>query len=132
MDLQMVEKKLREARFFLDKMIDRESTAFGDKEQFDFNLSAFLNAARTVDYRLRHEHKATYEPWREKWDANLTTQDAVLIKFMVDDRIRMSFPALGWDGASRRTATVVGPFVTLGLMVLLQVGTNAWCAGQSI
>jgi hypothetical protein len=55
---QMVEKKLREARSFLDKMIDQESTAFGDKEQFDFNLSAFLNAARTVDYRLRHEHKA--------------------------------------------------------------------------
>ncbi len=29
-------------------------------------------------------------------------------------------------------ATVIGPFVTLGLMALLQVGTNAWCAGQSI
>ncbi len=29
-------------------------------------------------------------------------------------------------------ATVVGPFVTLGLMALLQVGTNAWCAGRSI
>ena len=28
-------------------------------------------------------------------------------------------------------ATVIGPFVTLGLMALLQVGTNAWCAGQS-
>ena len=29
-------------------------------------------------------------------------------------------------------ATVIGPFVTLGLMAVLQVGTNAWCAGQSI
>jgi hypothetical protein len=28
------------------------------------------------------------------------------------------------------SATVIGPFVTLGLMLLLQVGTNAWCAGQ--
>jgi hypothetical protein len=28
-------------------------------------------------------------------------------------------------------ATVIGPFVTLALMALLQVGTNAWCAGQS-
>jgi hypothetical protein len=26
-------------------------------------------------------------------------------------------------------ATVIGPFVTLGLMALLQVGRNAWCAG---
>jgi hypothetical protein len=86
MDFEMVEKKLREARSFLDKMIDRESTAFCDKEQFDFSLSAFLSAARTVDYRLRHEHKATYEPWRKKWDATLTSRDASLIKFMVDDR----------------------------------------------
>ena len=27
-------------------------------------------------------------------------------------------------------ATVIGPFVTLGLMALLQLGKNAWCAGQ--
>ena len=28
------------------------------------------------------------------------------------------------------SAAAIGPFVTLGLMALLQVGTNAWCAGQ--
>jgi hypothetical protein len=28
-------------------------------------------------------------------------------------------------------ATVIGPFVSLGLMALLELGTNAWCAGQS-
>jgi hypothetical protein len=28
------------------------------------------------------------------------------------------------------SAAVIGPFVTLGLMALLQVGTNAWCAGR--
>jgi len=28
-------------------------------------------------------------------------------------------------------ATVIGPFVMLGLMALLQVGKNAWCAGQN-
>lgn len=28
------------------------------------------------------------------------------------------------------SAAIIGPFVTLGLMALLQVGTNAWCAGQ--
>jgi hypothetical protein len=28
-------------------------------------------------------------------------------------------------------AAIVGPFVTLGLMALLQVGKNAWCAGQT-
>jgi len=34
-------------------MIDQESGAFGDKEPFDFNLSAFLSAAKTVDNRRR-------------------------------------------------------------------------------
>jgi hypothetical protein len=29
-------------------------------------------------------------------------------------------------------AAVISPFVTLGLMTLLQVGKNAWCAGQSM
>jgi hypothetical protein len=28
-------------------------------------------------------------------------------------------------------ATVIGPFVSLGLMALLELGTNAWCAEQS-
>jgi hypothetical protein len=28
------------------------------------------------------------------------------------------------------SATVIAPFVTLGLIALVRVGTNAWCAGQ--
>src|SRR6201987_4938645 len=60
MDLERIEKKLREARFFFGKMINQESRAFGDKEPFDFYLSAFLSAGRTVDYRLRHDQATTY------------------------------------------------------------------------
>jgi hypothetical protein len=37
----------------------------GDKEPFDYYLSAFLNAARTVDYRLRDQQGATYVSWRK-------------------------------------------------------------------
>ena len=44
MNVEKAERKLREAKFFLDKMRDRERLAFGDKETFDFYLSAFLNA----------------------------------------------------------------------------------------
>jgi hypothetical protein len=28
------------------------------------------------------------------------------------------------------SATVIGPLVTIGLIALLRVGTNAWCVGQ--
>jgi hypothetical protein len=57
----------------LDKMIEQEAMAFNDKEPFEFYLSAFLNAGRTVDYRLRHE-EATYPTWREGWDETLTPE----------------------------------------------------------
>lgn len=86
MDLARVHKKIGEAQFFLGKMSERERRAFGDHVQFDYYLSAFLNAGRTVDYRLRHEQAAIYPVWRTAWDASLTLQENSLIKFMVDDR----------------------------------------------
>jgi hypothetical protein len=67
-------------------MNEQERQAFGDKEPFDFHLSAFLSAAKTVDYRLRHEQGAIYRPWRTAWDGRLTATENELIKFMVDDR----------------------------------------------
>jgi hypothetical protein len=85
LNIEGVEKKLREARFFLEKMIDHERMAFEDKEPFDFYLSAFLSAGRTVDYRLRYEQAAIYPAWRTGWD-KLTQAQQGLIKYMIDDR----------------------------------------------
>jgi hypothetical protein len=85
MAIENVETKLQEAQTFLDKMRDQEQTAFGHKEPFDHLLSAFLNAARTVDYRLRHEFKATYPAWRKTWNAKHPSEDR-LIEFMVARR----------------------------------------------
>jgi hypothetical protein len=48
MDLPRIDKKIAEAQFFLDKMIEEEPRIIGDKEPFDYYLSAFLNAARIV------------------------------------------------------------------------------------
>ncbi len=87
MNLEQIHKKIREAGFFLDKMIEEERRVGGDsREPFDFYLSAFLNAGRTVDYRLRHEQPTIYPAWRTAWDARLTAAEKGLIKFMVDDR----------------------------------------------
>ena len=84
--IENVEKKLREAEFFLDKMSEHERLASRDKEPFEFYLSAFLNAGRTVDYRLRHEHEAIYPGWRTGWDATLTQAERDLIEFMINER----------------------------------------------
>ena len=86
MNIEGPQKKLREAKFFLDKMIEHERRAVHNKEPFDFYLSAFLNAGRTVDYRLRHEHKAKYAAWRTRWDKALPPTQQRLITFMIDDR----------------------------------------------
>lgn len=87
MELTRVYKKLAEAQFFLGKLTERERQMIGDREPFDYYLSAFLSAGRTVDYRLRHEQAAIYPAWRTTWDASsLTPQEKSLIKFMVDDR----------------------------------------------
>jgi hypothetical protein len=86
LELRRVHKKLAEAHYFLRLLRDQEPRIGGDKDPFDFLLSAFLSAGRSVDYRLRHEHKATYEPWRKTWDARLTPAENGLIKFIIDDR----------------------------------------------
>jgi hypothetical protein len=65
LELRRVHKKLAEAHYFLRLIRDQEPRIGGDENPFDFLLSAFLSAARSVDYRLRHEHKATYKPWRK-------------------------------------------------------------------
>ena len=84
--MDQVKKKLREAAFFLGKLAERSRLAFGDREEFDFYLSAFLSAARSLDYRLRHEQKSTYKAFRATWDLALSSDDQALVKFMVDDR----------------------------------------------
>jgi hypothetical protein len=85
-DMLRIDKKLREARFFLGRMAERAQMAFGDHEEFDFYLSAFLSAGRSVDYRLRHEEAAAYTTFRNSWDSALSPDDQRLVKFLVDDR----------------------------------------------
>src|SRR5580658_107496 len=81
-----VEKKLREASFFLSKLAERGNMALGDHEELDFYLSAFLNASRSFDYRLCYEQKTLYKTWRTQWDALLSGTDQRLMKFFAHDR----------------------------------------------
>jgi hypothetical protein len=82
----IIPKKIAEAQFFLRLMTAQEPRIIGDMEPFDYYLSAFLNAARTVNYRLRHEQGAIYKPWRVAWDATLSPAQRGLMKFIDDDR----------------------------------------------
>ena len=67
-------------------MTEEEHRVLGDREPFDYYLSRFLSATRTIDYRLRHEQSPIYPIWRKVWDAALSSHDNGLMKFMVGDR----------------------------------------------
>jgi hypothetical protein len=94
MDISNIEKKLREAQFFLDYMRTQERKAFADRERFDFFLSAFLSASRSVLLRLQ-EFKGPFArvflPWRsEVWSRGMAKPDRKaanrLIDFFQDER----------------------------------------------
>jgi len=81
-----VHKKLREACFFFGKMAERAQMAFGEHEEFDFYLSAFLSAGRSIRYRLHHEQGTAYKTFWTSWKHALLPDEQRLMKFMVDDR----------------------------------------------
>jgi hypothetical protein len=83
MNIERVERKLREAKFFLNKMIEEERGAFGDKEQFGFYLSAFLSAAMGVRGAFHSEQD---RKWKKAWEDNLTLEEKRLYYFMREDR----------------------------------------------
>ncbi len=69
-------------------MAKRTQMAFGDHEEFDFYLSAFLSACTSVDYTLRHDFGDAYRAFWTKWKAGLQRAESSLLEFMTDDRNR--------------------------------------------
>jgi len=64
--------------------------AFGDKEKFDFYLSAFLNAGMSVRdaFHVRQDRKRNeaVKKWKEDWEARLTLEERCLWEFMRTNR----------------------------------------------
>src|SRR5213593_3169516 len=82
---RVVDKKLREARFFLGKMTERAAMGFGGHEEFDFYLSAFLNAGRSAESRLRYVEPSTYRAFYRRWYRSLPSEERDVARFMMLD-----------------------------------------------
>jgi hypothetical protein len=80
-------KKLREARFFLARGTQAAQSTNLEREDFDFYLSAFLSAGRSVTLVLRKEDKALYDAKYDPWESRLTPEDQALMKFMNGQRV---------------------------------------------
>jgi hypothetical protein len=109
-DISQTQKKVREARFFLD-LLRNEETRYSpnaevlgaNREVFDYYLSAFLGAAKSVRYVLEREAKtalksasdsssgkqakARYTDWQTKWEEDLSEDDLSYWKLLHDLRV---------------------------------------------
>jgi len=85
-DISKTQKKCREAQFFLAKLAAEASTERLDREDFEFYLSAFLAAGRSVTFALQFEQKPLYDGWYPGWRATLTPDEVELFDFMKAQR----------------------------------------------
>jgi hypothetical protein len=112
MDLERGAKKLREAGFFLDKMVAQESLAFGDKEPFDFYLSAFLGAGmalrETFHYEQDRQRDSAIKTWRTQWENSLSPTERCLFDFMRKDRVADFHRSGSSRGVKNEEIKVVG------------------------
>jgi len=81
------QRKLREARFFLELLRDRAGDFPLDSENVGFFLSAFLSAARSVTLVLQVEEKDKYDAVYPAWEATLADQDRGLLRYMNGQRV---------------------------------------------
>jgi hypothetical protein len=104
MNIKSAKKKLREARFFLNHMIEQERKA-GDEEPFDFYLSAFLNAGMSVRDAFHVEQDRNrnnaIKAWKKVWEVRLTPEEKRLYDFMREDRKH----EVHRSGSSRKAGT---------------------------
>ncbi|MBI3695603.1 MAG: hypothetical protein HY238_12290 [Acidobacteria bacterium] len=85
--IDVTQRKLREAEFFLWHLVDDGQKAVrNEPEAFGFYLSAFLSAGRSVTFALQYEEKAKYDKWFPHWFGNLSAEDQNLLKFSKDQR----------------------------------------------
>src|SRR5207249_2777260 len=82
-EVPKIQKKLCEAKFFLNHMMQSAGSTRLDHEHLEFYLSAFLSAARSVtDFFEKRNQKA----WWGQWRANRSPDDLQLLNQMTKQR----------------------------------------------
>ena len=82
--LDIMQKKLREAHYFLGLMNAVDERTVGNPEEFQFLLSAFLSASRSITDLLENRQ---YRSWFEAWQNGRENRAKQLLQFMRIQRI---------------------------------------------
>jgi len=85
--IELTGQKLREAKFFF-RLLNQTSqeVVLNAPEVFEFYLSAFLSAARSVTFVLQYEEKDKYDDWFPTWFSNRSEDDRQLLNFLKKQR----------------------------------------------
>jgi len=88
MMIEKAQRKLRQARFFLNHLLNARPTTINarqptvtpyDPEAFRFYFSAFIQSARTITWTIKEEEKEKWLEWEPKWKAKLTPEEQRLL-----------------------------------------------------
>jgi len=80
-------RKLNEAKFFYGHLVrERQQKRFPDPSAFRYYFSAFIQAARSVTWRLGNEEPEKWKAWEPKWKANRTQEEQRLLDLTNDLR----------------------------------------------
>jgi hypothetical protein len=89
LEIDATRRKLSEAAFFLRKLIEvRERVASPEPEAFEYYLSAFLSAARSVTLVLQAEQKHGYDNWFPGWKDALSSDERDLLSHFNTQRVQ--------------------------------------------
>jgi hypothetical protein len=105
-------KKLREAAFFLYQLslVDKALVSNNEPEAADFYLSAFLTAARAVQFALNNERADEWKAWIFGWRSHRTEAQLAHYDYLVDQRNKVEKEG-GPDITRRNLAVSVQDFM---------------------
>jgi len=87
--IERTQRRLRQARFFYEHLLNPRRSTMGDPEAFGFYFSAFIQAARSVTWTLDNEEPRKWKAWEPTWKASLSTEEKKLLdvtnKFRIDE-----------------------------------------------
>jgi len=86
--LEATRFKLSEAQFFYGKLQEVSGRVVRNyPEAFQYYLSAFLSAGRSVGFALQAENKALYDAWYPSWEASLSHEQVALLRNFNKERV---------------------------------------------
>ncbi len=85
--INATQKKLNETHFFFRKLCyESKEVVRREPEAFQYYLSAFLSAARSVTFALQAEEKEKYDAWFPPWLNGRTEEERKLLDFFKTQR----------------------------------------------